>query len=121
MTPFRFVKVGVIVAVMAVLGAAPAVAGQDIDWTWNSGDHDSKVKFFSAYDNFHAYEYAGTNYMDYYGGSRSGLRWGIPGGADRAEHTLNENFAEGTAVGLNICQQHTAFPDDCSGWKHGVA
>lgn len=114
-------KVGIAVVVTALSMTGPASAGQDINWTWNSGDMDSKAKFFSAYDNFHAYEYHGTNYIDYYGGSRSGLRWFIPGDHDGQERTLNENFAEGTAVGMNVCQQHTAFPDDCSGWRTGVA
>jgi hypothetical protein len=117
----RFVKAGLVAFLAALVVAVPAFAGQDIPWTWNSNDFDSKAKFFSAYDNFHAYEYHGTNYIDYYGGSRSGLRWFIPGSDDGAEHTLNENFAEGTAVGMNVCQQHTAFPDDCSGWKTGVS
>jgi hypothetical protein len=112
----------VIVGVVAALGmAVPAFAGQDIAWTWNSGDHDSQAKFESSYDNFYAYEYAGTNYMDYAGGDRSGLRWYIPGDADRTKKTLYENFREGSSVRLNICQNHENFPDDCSGWKSGVA
>lgn len=114
----RALLIGAAGLAAAVLTAAPVHASQDIPWTWNSGDHDAKANFIAYGEVHHAYEYAGNTYVDWGGPNGSG-RWWIAGTG--VERTLNFDWPEGKTVTLKVCQQHTAFPDDCSATKYGVS
>lgn len=108
-------------AVALCLGwAAPATAGTNIAWTWNSSDKDSQARFASNGDDYFAKEFAGTNFVDWSGSAGDG-RWYIPGAADGAERKLDLDFAEGTTATLQVCQQKTGWPNDCSSVRSGVA
>jgi hypothetical protein len=105
----------------AIVGiSAPAMASQDIGWTWNSGDHDAEARFEATGEHYYAVEVNGNDYVDWSGSSGSG-RWWIPGSETNTQKDLNLSFAENTAVTLQVCEEHTAFPDDCSSTKTGVA
>jgi hypothetical protein len=107
-------------AVSVLGGAAPALASQDIPWTWNSGDHDSQATFQAYGEHIYAYEYNGNNYVDYtFPGVSS--RWFITGNDTKTRQDLNLSIAEGKSVSMKVCQDHTAFPDDCSATRYGVS
>jgi hypothetical protein len=102
----------------AVSVAGPAVASQDIPWTWNSGDHDAEANFKALGEEYHGKGYEPDSYMNWTGPSGSG-RWNL--GQNGNLQTLNMSWAEGKTVSLNVCQQHNLYPDDCSGKKYGVS
>ena len=62
--------------------------------------------------------YEPDSYVDWSGPGSSG-RWNL--GQSGNLQTLNFDWAENKTVTLNVCQQHNAFPDDCSGKKYGVS
>ena len=106
---------------VAALGVAgPSVAQQDIPYTWNSNDNDSKARFESEGEHFYAYEYRGSNYVDYRWGSNSTQRWSIPGNEDKSRKDLNLTMSEGLGVWMKVCQNKENFPDDCSDPEYGV-
>jgi hypothetical protein len=109
-----------VAAVLVASGsiAAPAVASQNIGWTWNSGDHDAKAKFTASGDTYTGIGYEPNSFVNWGGPSGSG-RWNL--GKSGNEQTLPFKWAENKTVTLNVCQKHTGFPDDCSGTKYGVS
>lgn len=108
---------------IAVLGlAAPAIAQQDIAYTWNNNsDQDAKAKFESEGEHIYAYEYEGNDYVDYSYGSNSGLRWYIPGSEDKSRKDNNLEIAEGVVFKMQVCEEKWASPDDCSTWRSGIS
>ena len=98
--------------------AAPALASQNIPWTWNSSDHDAKAEFVASNDTFHAYVYNPTDYVNWSGPGATG-RWDLNSGS--AEQNLPFNWTKGKVVTLNVCQSKTLWPDDCSGTQSGVS
>lgn len=112
-----------VAAAITVFGvAAPAFAQTDIGWTWNNdSDQDAKARFESEGEHIYAFEYEGSDYVDYEYGNNTGLRWHIPGSEDKSRKDLNLTIAEGVVVKLQVCEAKTAAPDDCSIWKKGVA
>lgn len=108
-------------AAVLVSLAGPAFASQDIGWTWNSGDHDVQAHFQALGEHVYGYEYNGNTYVDWNTAATGSSRWYLPGSDDRKKHDLNLDLAENKTFGMNVCQYHTAFPDDCSGWKYGVS
>ena len=103
-------------------GASPALAGEDIPWTWNnSSDKDVKGAFKHYGEHFQAYEYEGNDYLDYDWSGIDPQRWYIPGSEDKTLKDLNLEIAEGKATGFQACETKFAAPDDCSDWKWGVS
>ena len=68
-----------------------------------------------------AYEYRNTSYVDWTHPDTGQSRWWIPGDGDGKKKDNNLDLAEGKIFKQNVCQYHTAYPDDCSGWKSGVS
>jgi hypothetical protein len=108
---------------MAVLGAAgPASAGQNIPWTWNNNsDHDARGRFLASGDHFQGTEYEGNDYLDWDNDDAGGGRWYIPGSEAGVDADLNLDLVEGTNTYLQVCEEKSAAPDDCSSWKRGIA
>lgn len=110
-------KMLAVLTALAVAGiAAPAAASQDIPWTWNSEDQDARARFQAEGEVFYGQGYEPDSYVDWQGPSGSG-RWNL--GEDGLLEDLNFDWPEDRAVGLNVCQQHNLYPDDCSGWRAG--
>lgn len=108
-------------ATFAIFGiSAPAMAESDINWTWNSDDHDARARFAAEGEHFYGQELDGSTYVHWAAGSQVS-NWWIPGDEDGNLWSLNEGFAEGTKVTMRVCQYHDNYPDDCSGTKSGVA
>lgn len=99
----------------------PASASQDIPWTWNSGDHDSKAQFKAYGEHLQGAEYSGSGYIDYEYANVTGLTWNIPGSTDGTVKDLNLTIDENKYFGLQVCEEKTGLPDDCSSWKQGVS
>lgn len=107
----------VVIGAIAALGVA-APASADIAWTWNNNDdRDSKAKFVSYGEHVYAYEYEGTDYVDYAYGPNEGLRWYIPGKEDKTQKDLNLDIKEGLVFQMEVCEDKNLAPDDCSDWK----
>lgn len=94
------------------------MASQNISWTWNSNDYDAKANFIAYGEIFHGVGYEPDSYVDWTGPEGSG-RWHL--GRNGNLQSLNFDWAENKIVGLNVCQQHNVYPDDCSNWKYGVS
>ena len=106
-------------AVLLLSLAGPAYAqSSDIPWVWNSDDFDVQARFESDGEHIYAQEYRPSTYVDWqYSNSLS--RWWIPGDGDRIVYDLNLDFPEDRSFGINVCQYHSAWPDDCSQWNWG--
>ncbi|MBF4162423.1 hypothetical protein [Nocardioides acrostichi] len=102
--------------VISLSGAA--FASQNIAWTWNSGDHDAKANFVAYGEVYHGVGFQPDVYVDWSGPGASG-RWNL--GQSGKTQSLNFDWPEGKTVTLKVCQQHNAFPDDCSAKKTGVS
>lgn len=106
----------------AVVGPASAsVAGQDIAWTWNSGDRDVRGQFLSDGDNYRGEEINGNGYINWSASGSGSGRWYVPGAANGSIYTLNLDFAEGRSVSMKVCEEKGGLPDDCSSTKYGVS
>lgn len=101
--------------------AAPAIASQDIGWTWNSGDEDSKARFLAYGEHLQGLEKSGSGYIKYEYATVSGLTWNIPGSTDNTVKDLDLSIDENKYFGLQVCEVKTGLPDDCSSWKRGVS
>lgn len=105
----------------ALVGAPAAQAGEDIPWTWNSEDHDVEARFASFGEWLYAKEYNDPGYVDWYHGDSGSHRWWVPGDGNGNRQENNLSLSEGKTFAMKVCQHHTAWPDDCSGWKYGVS
>ncbi len=94
----------------------------DIAWTWNNErDKDAKARFEDADEHIYAYEYEGNDYVDYAYGGNTGLRWYISGSEDKSQKDLNLSISEGLTFSMQVCEEKTGVPDDCSDWRSGKA
>lgn len=109
------------IAVAVVGPASASVAGQNIGWTWNSGDRDVRSQFVADGDNFKAQEYHGNGYVDWSSAVNGSGRWFVPGSATEATKTLNLELTEGRTVSMKVCEEKGGLPDDCSSTKSGVS
>lgn len=61
-----------VVFIAAATVAAPALASQNIPWTWNSGDHDAEAKFTAYGEVYHGRGYEPDSYVDWTSPGASG-------------------------------------------------
>ena len=109
---------GMVLAALSVAG--PSVAQLDIPWTWNSNDYDAAGEFKATGEHFYGADHHGGGYLDWSANGYGSSRWTIPGSSGTI-YDLNLDLAEGRPVSMQLCQLHTAFPDDCSATKWGVS
>lgn len=108
----------VAIATMTVGGVS--FAGDSIPWTWNSNDTDARARFKAYGEHYFGRDYAGKGYVDWSASGEGSGRWWIPGASGKRKD-FNQSFHEGRSVSMQVCQEHSAFPDDCSRTKHGVS
>lgn len=118
----RRAPVAVAMATFAtVVFAAPSAwAGTDIGYFYNSGDHDAKANFKSYGEHFTLCKLNNAKvYIDYQNAGQE-KRVYYDGGLDTCTD-INESFSEGSKVRVQVCEEKTLAPDDCSNFREGVA
>lgn len=116
----RSLTVAVVMAASMLAGGS-AQAQRDIPFTWNSNDYDIRATFESTGEHIYAFEFNNSSYVDWSFPGVGKSRWWIPGDGNGNEYDNNLTLDEGYVFQMNVCQYHSAFPDDCSGWKYGVS
>lgn len=108
--------------------APPAWAGggqgTDIDWFYNSGDHDAQARFVSVGEHIglcklnNAKVYAEFGVLD--GGTEPLYKTYYDGAQDSCTD-YDWDVIDGKTIRLRVCEVKTGLPNDCSGWRYGTA
>lgn len=109
-------------AFAAVIFAIPSAhAETNIDWFYNSGDHDAKARFRAVGEHIDLCKLNnGKVYVDYGIAGGGTTRTYYDGGIDTCKD-IDWSVTDGKSVKLKVCEEKGAWPDDCSDWKYGTA
>ena len=116
----RTAAVGLFAFIVMAPGAA--WAGTDIAWFWNSGDHDAKARFRAYGEHIDLCKHNNARVYVQYGVDDGGsvTRTDYDGGIDTCKD-IDWSAPDGYRIRLKVCEAKTLAPDDCSGWRYGVA
>lgn len=109
----------VALAAGAAAVSAPAHAGEDIDWFWNSEDTDIRASFAAHNEIIRGRDYAGAGKINWTAPGQGSNVWYVPGSSGLVQQK-NASIPEGLDFNMQACQVHNTWPDDCSEWKDGT-